>query len=69
VDCSPHKQGHFLPGTRIPIYAPDKVHETRPDYLLILPWNLKDEIMNQMHVIRSWGGKFVTPIPSVTVYD
>ena len=69
VDRSPYKQGHFLPGTRIPIYSPDKVCETRPDYLLILPWNLKEEIMDQMKVIRTWGGQFVTPIPTVTVYD
>jgi SAM-dependent methyltransferase len=69
VDRSGHKQGNFLPGTRIPIYAPDKVRETKPDYLLMLPWNLKDEIMRQMADIRSWGGKFVVPIPKVSVFD
>ena len=68
VDRSPHKQGLFLPGTHIPIYSPDRVRETRPDYLLILPWNLKDEIMEQMNYIRDWGGQFVTPIPEVQVY-
>ena len=68
VDRSPHKQGKFLPGTRIPIYAPDQIRETRPDYLLILPWNLKDEIMQQNAYIRDWGGRFVVPIPEVTVY-
>ena len=67
VDRSPHKQGHYLPGTHIPIYHPDKVKETKPDYLLILPWNLKDEIMEQMSHIRDWGGKFVVLIPEVKV--
>jgi 2-polyprenyl-3-methyl-5-hydroxy-6-metoxy-1,4-benzoquinol methylase len=67
VDRSPHKQGHFLPGTHIPIYAPDRVRETRPDYVVILPWNLKDEIMSQMSYIRAWNGRFVVPIPEVTV--
>jgi 2-polyprenyl-3-methyl-5-hydroxy-6-metoxy-1,4-benzoquinol methylase len=69
VDRSPHKQGHFLPGTHIPIYHPDKIKETRPDYLVILPWNLKDEIMHQMAYIRDWGGKFVTLIPEVRIYS
>ena len=68
VDRSPHKQGRFLPGTRIPIHHPDRIAETKPDYVLILPWNLKDEIMKQMSHVRSWGGRFVTPIPEVTVY-
>jgi 2-polyprenyl-3-methyl-5-hydroxy-6-metoxy-1,4-benzoquinol methylase len=69
VDRNPHKQDHFLPGTHIPIYHPDKIRETRPDYLLILPWNLKDEIMGQMAYIREWGGQFVVPIPEVKVYS
>ncbi len=68
VDLSPHKQGLFLPGTHIPIHHPDHVAETRPDYLLILPWNLKDEIIAQMAHVRSWGGKFVVPIPATRVY-
>lgn len=67
VDRSPHKQGHYLPGTHIPIYHPDKVKETKPDYLLILPWNLKKEIMEQMSHIRDWGGKFVVLIPEVKI--
>jgi hypothetical protein len=67
VDRSPHKQGHFLPGTRIAIYDPSKIKETNPDYVLILPWNLKDEIMEQMSYIRDWGGRFVVPIPEVKV--
>lgn len=68
VDASPHKQGLLLPGTHIPVYAPDKIAETKPDYLLILPWNLKDEIMKQTDYIRDWGGRFVVPIPEVAVY-
>jgi SAM-dependent methyltransferase len=67
VDRSPHKQGHYLPGTRIPIYGPEKIRESKPDYVVILPWNLKDEIMKQMADIREWGGKFVTFIPEVRV--
>jgi hypothetical protein len=69
VDRSPHKQGLFLPGTHIPIYHPDHIHTTRPDYLLILPWNLKDEIMAQMAYIRQWGGQFVVFIPEVRIYS
>ena len=68
VDRSPHKQGLFLPGTRIPIHAPGKIRETKPDYVLILPWNIKDEVMQQMAFIREWGGQFVVPIPEVRVY-
>ena len=69
VDRSPHKQGCFLPGVHIPIYGPERIHETRPDYVLILPWNLKDEIVAQMADVRSWGGRFVVPIPQVKVLD
>ena len=68
-DRSPHKQGSFLPGTHIPIYHPDKIAETKPDYVLILPWNLKDEIRSQLSYIRDWGGKFVVPIPEVEVLE
>jgi SAM-dependent methyltransferase len=67
VDRSPHKQGRFLPGTHIPIYHPDKLRETKPDFVLILPWNLKDEIMAQMGHVRAWGGQFVVPIPEVRI--
>jgi C-methyltransferase C-terminal domain len=67
VDRSPHKQGKFLPGTHIPIYAPERIKEARPDYLFILPWNLRDEIVQQNAYIREWGGQFVVPIPTVTV--
>ena len=68
VDRSPHKHGKFLPGTHIPILPPERLSEARPDYVLILPWNLKMEIMNQLANIRDWGGSFVVPIPEVTVY-
>jgi SAM-dependent methyltransferase len=68
VDRSPHKQGRFLPGSHIPIYHPDRIAEAKPDYVMILPWNLKDEIMQQLQFIREWGGCFVVPIPEVTVY-
>lgn len=68
VDRSPHKQGKLLPGARIPIRAPEAVAEAKPDYLFILPWNLKDEIVEQMAGIRDWGGQFVVPIPSLQVF-
>ena len=67
VDRSPHKQGRFLPGSHLPIRAPEHVKETKPAYLLILPWNIKDEVMEQMAYVREWGCKFVTPIPRVEV--
>jgi 2-polyprenyl-3-methyl-5-hydroxy-6-metoxy-1,4-benzoquinol methylase len=67
VDRNPYKQNRFLPGTRIPILPPESILESKPDYLLILPWNLKDEIMGQMSHIRTWGGQFVVPIPQVRV--
>jgi hypothetical protein len=69
VDRNPYKQGRFLPGTHIPIYAPAKLAETRPDYVLILPWNLKDEIIEQLAYVREWGGRFVVPIPRVEVFE
>ena len=67
VDRSPYKQGKFLPGVRIPIYPPEQIRETRPDYLLILPWNLKDEVIKTSAYIREWGGQFVVPVPEVRV--
>ena len=69
VDRNPYKHGRFLPGTHIPIFPPERIQETRPDYVLILPWNLKDEIMEQLAGIRAWGGQFVVPIPDVKVYS
>lgn len=68
VDKSQHKQGLFLPGTRIPIYSRDKIFETKPDYIVILPWNIKDEVMEQMKDVKEWNCKFVTFIPKVEVY-
>jgi SAM-dependent methyltransferase len=69
VDRSPHKQGRFLPGVRIPIHGPERLRETRPDYVLILPWNLKEEIVGQMADVRSWGGRFVVAIPEVQILE
>jgi SAM-dependent methyltransferase len=69
VDRNPYKQGKFLPGTHIPIHPPARIEETRPDYVLILPWNLKEEIIEQLSYIRSWGGQFLVPIPDVKVYS
>ena len=69
LDRNPHKQGTFLPGVRIPIRAPEHAVETRPDYLLILVWNLTDEIVEQMSHIREWGGRFVIPIPELRVIE
>ena len=69
VDRNPYKQGAYTPGTHIPVFAPQKTEETRPDYILILPWNLKAEIMETNAIARTWGCKFVTPIPEVTVHE
>ena len=67
VDRNPVKQGRCLPGTRIPVHAPEQVFATRPDYLLILPWNIRQEVMEQMQDVRDWGCRFVVPIPTVEV--
>jgi hypothetical protein len=67
VDRSPVKQGKFLPGTHIPIHAPERLAETQPDYILVLPWNLRDEITAQLDYVRSWGGRLVFPIPTLEV--
>jgi hypothetical protein len=67
VDRNPYKQGRFLPGTHIPVRHPSAIAEIRPDYVLILPWNLRDEIVGQLAEVRSWGGRFVVPIPEVAV--
>ena len=69
VDRNTYKHGQFLPGTHIPIYEPSRIRETKPDYLFILPWNLKDEIIEQNKFIRDWGGKFVVPIPELKIID
>jgi hypothetical protein len=67
VDRNPHKQGKFLPGTHIPIYAPDEIERRRPDYVFVLPWNIKDEILDQLSYVRSWGGQFIVPIPEARI--
>jgi 2-polyprenyl-3-methyl-5-hydroxy-6-metoxy-1,4-benzoquinol methylase len=67
VDRSPFKQGKFLPGTHIPIYAPDRLAQTKPDYILVLPWNLREEISRQLSYVGSWGGRLVFPIPELEV--
>lgn len=67
VDRSPHKQGKFLPGTHIPVFGPDKIRETKPDYVFVLPWNIQGEIMQQMAHIRDWGGRFAVAIPEMRV--
>lgn len=67
VDCNVYKQGKFLPGTHIPIFHPNKILEEKPDFVLILPWNLKNEILHQMQAIRQWGGKFIIPIPKIEI--
>jgi SAM-dependent methyltransferase len=69
VDRNPYKHGKFLPGTHIPIFPPGKIRETRPDYVLILPWNLKNEIREQLQYIREWGGKLVVPIPELDIFE
>ena len=69
VDRNPEKQGRFLPGTHIPVHGPERLKETRPDYVLILPWTIKDEVMSQIAYIREWGGRFVVPIPTLQVLD
>lgn len=69
VDLNPVKQGTYLPGTLIPVYPPSKLKETKPDYILILPWNLKEEIMDQLEYTKSWNAKFIVPIPEVKIYE
>jgi SAM-dependent methyltransferase len=68
VDRNPYKQGRYLPGSHLPIFAPERIDETKPDYVLILPWNIREEIVSQLGKIRSWGGRFVTPVPRVHVF-
>jgi hypothetical protein len=69
VDANPHKQNLFLPGTHIPIKHPDQIRIDKPDYIIILPWNIKEEIMKQLSFIHTWGGRFIIPIPRVEVID
>ncbi|HAZ10386.1 MAG TPA: SAM-dependent methyltransferase [Candidatus Omnitrophica bacterium] len=67
VDKNPHKQGLFLPGSHIPIEHPDKIKQTKPDYIFILPWNIKDEIIEQLSFVKDWGAEFIIPIPEIQV--
>ena len=69
VDRNPYKHGKFLPGTHVPIYPPEKISETKPDYVFILPWNLKDEIVGQLSYVGEWGGNFIVPIPRPTILE
>lgn len=69
VDRNPFKHGRFMPGVRIPVFPTEKIAEAKPDYVIILPWNLKNEIMNQLAYIREWGGKFILPIPEAMILD
>jgi hypothetical protein len=69
VDRSPLKQGKLLPGTRIPILGPEAIRSVRPDYVLVLPWNIQEEIVEQLSFVREWSGKFIVPIPTVCVTD
>ena len=67
VDRNPHKQGRYLPGSHLPIHAPDHIFETKPDDLVILPWNLADEIAREMAGIRAWSGRFVIAVPEIRI--
>jgi hypothetical protein len=69
VDLNPHKQNTLAPGSHLPIHAPDRLLADKPNYVLILPWNLKAEIMQQMHAVRGWGGRFVVAVPALTIMD
>ena len=68
VDASPHKQSKFLPGIHIPVVNEDEIRKNKPDYVVILPWNLKDEISTQLNYVRSWDAKFVVAIPTIEVF-
>ena len=67
TDLSPYKQGLFLPGSHLPIKSPEEIKKSKPDFIIIFPWNLQDEIMKQIDFIREWGGKFVIPIPNLKI--
>ena len=66
-DAAPYKQGKYLPGSRIPIHAPEKLKESRPDYVVVFPWNIIEEVMQQNQHVRDWGGKFVTAVPTLEI--
>lgn len=67
ADINPYKQGRYLPGSHIPVLSPDRIRETKPDYILILPWNIKEEILKQLSFVREWGARFIIPIPNLEV--
>ena len=67
VDRNPYKHGKFLPGSHIPVFGTEKIAETKPDYVLILPWNLKTEIVEQLAYVREWGGELVVPVPELEI--
>jgi hypothetical protein len=69
VDQNPYKHGRFTPGTHIPIYPPERIAETKPDYIVVLPWNLIDEISEQLRYVRDWGAKLIVPIPTARVLE
>jgi hypothetical protein len=69
VDRNPYKHGRYTPGMHIPIHPVEAIDDSKPDYILILPWNLKDEIVQQMRHVGGWGAKFIVPIPSVSIVD
>ena len=69
ADASPFKQGFYLPGSRIPIVEPQRIFLDKPDFIIIFPWNIKNEIMKQLEGVREWGGKFIIPIPELEVID
>lgn len=69
VDANPHKQNKFLPASHIPVLSDSVIREQKPDFMLVLPWNIKEEIMSQLEYIRDWGGKFVIPIPALQIID
>ena len=68
VDANPHKQNKFLPGSHIPVVSEAAIKQTRPDYVIIFPWNIKEEIRKQLDYIREWDGKFVTAIPAISIF-
>ena len=67
-DAAPSKQGKYLPGSHIPIFSPDYIKEKKPDYILVLPWNIADEVKEQLSFIRDWGGQFVTAVPEMHIF-
>jgi hypothetical protein len=67
ADLSPHKQGRYLPGSHIPVVAPERIDEEKPDFVVIFPWNIREEVMEQLAHVREWGGRFVVAIPELRI--